>query len=454
MRKKVLFRADSSSQIGLGHVKRDLVFASGLTDVDIVFASQDLPGNINHQIPYPVYILPSNDSTELIDLCRHLNIDWLIIDHYAFIKADEEKLKQNCTLKLSVFDDSYKEHYCDEIINHNLGATAKKYAQKVPPFCKISLIPPLIRKEFIQEKRYIRNKQGVLLCLGGADPKNVSLQVLKNLKQHKLQVNVALTSSNPNLHSLQVYAHVNKWIKLHVNANIPRLMNSCELAIVTPSVTAAEALFMKMPIITIRTAENQIEVEKFLKKARVKTLALTQIHKLRNKSFLQKTDTAITNLYNAINTPYILHNASLDDLKDLYELANDPIVRSNSFSPHTISFEDHTKWLQSVLLDDNINLYTVRSEINTLIAQIRFNKIDKRAIISISISKHFRGKAIGAKIIQKGCQVFLKSNPNTLIEAQIKENNIASQKSFQKAGFKIFKKEDGKLYYLYEKEHE
>ncbi len=46
----ILFRADSSSTIGTGHIMRDLVLAEQFEDAGIVFATRDLPGNINHKI--------------------------------------------------------------------------------------------------------------------------------------------------------------------------------------------------------------------------------------------------------------------------------------------------------------------------------------------------------------------------------------------------------------------
>jgi len=46
----ILFRADSSSTIGTGHIMRDLVLASQYKDANIIFAVQNLDGNINHKI--------------------------------------------------------------------------------------------------------------------------------------------------------------------------------------------------------------------------------------------------------------------------------------------------------------------------------------------------------------------------------------------------------------------
>ena len=66
----ILFRADSSSIIGTGHIMRDLVLAKKYAQKghNIIFAAQDLEGNINHKIiesGYKLQILRNNKFKEL-----------------------------------------------------------------------------------------------------------------------------------------------------------------------------------------------------------------------------------------------------------------------------------------------------------------------------------------------------------------------------------------------------
>ena len=79
----ILFRADSSSSIGTGHIMRDLVLAKQFENDNIIFACQNLEGNLIEQIPYSVEILKSNDIKELDRLIKKLQIDMTIIDHYG-----------------------------------------------------------------------------------------------------------------------------------------------------------------------------------------------------------------------------------------------------------------------------------------------------------------------------------------------------------------------------------
>ena len=270
---KILFRADSSSVIGTGHIMRDLVLASKYKDANIVFAVQDLNGNINHKIVeagYKIEILSSNDIEELDKLIKKLNIDMIVIDHYGIDETYEKQLKiKNSTLKILSFDDTYEKHHCDILLNHNISADERRYKELVPTECKLRCGSDytLLREEFYKEKAIKREKiYDVFVAMGGADTQNLNIQLLE-LLPHYFKVAVVTTMANKNLEELKAYVKNKESIELHIDSTqIAKLMNESKFAIVTPSVTVNEVYFMELPFLAIKTAENQDDIFEYLLK--------------------------------------------------------------------------------------------------------------------------------------------------------------------------------------------
>src|SRR5574344_914829 len=236
----ILIRADSSNSIGTGHIMRDLVLAKQYKNENIIFATQDLVGNINHKIieaGYKIELLNSNDFKELNDLIKRLKIDILL--------------------------------------NHNIYADEKKYKNKVPENCELRCRAKytLLRDEFLEAKkaknRVKKKNKTIFLGLGGADHKNLNIKILKVVEKFKksLKVNLVTTTANKNLEELKEYCKDKKWINLQINSNeVAKLMSKSDFAIVTPSVTANEIFYLDLPMITIKTAKNQNQMHKYLKK--------------------------------------------------------------------------------------------------------------------------------------------------------------------------------------------
>jgi len=295
MSNNILFRADSSSTIGTGHIMRDLVLAKKYAKKghNIIFATQNLEGNINYKIEearYEIHKLNSNDFEELDKLIKTLNIDLLVIDHYGIDAKEEKKLKtKNKKLKIMVLDDTYEKHYCDILLNHNISADKKRYRELVPKNCELRCGAKytLLREEFYKEKKKLKKKNTlstinhsqftIFIAMGGADHSNINvdiLKVIKKLKNHsKIKVNLVTTTANKNLKKLEKYCKYKSWIKLYINSNkIAKLMIKSDLAIVTPSVTVNEVYFMKLPFVAIKTAENQNDMFEYLRKKKFSAL--------------------------------------------------------------------------------------------------------------------------------------------------------------------------------------
>lgn len=264
----ILIRADSSSQIGLGHIMRDLVLAQQYPSDTIIFACQDLAGNIMDQISYPTHILNSNTPQELIALIQNQKINIVIFDHYGIDVNFERQIQEKTGVSILSLDDTYQQHHCDILLNHNISADVNRYKGLVPNNCELRCgsAYTLIRDEFKNEKMISREKvYDLFIAMGGADTANLTTDILKTLS-NTLRVCVVTTTANANLNELKPYFKDKKNISLHVNSQeIAKLLHQSRFAIITPSVMVHEVLFMEIPFVAIRTASNQDDIFQYLK---------------------------------------------------------------------------------------------------------------------------------------------------------------------------------------------
>tara|TARA_Y100000385_G_scaffold271318_1_gene311161 strand:+ start:239 stop:658 length:420 start_codon:yes stop_codon:yes gene_type:complete len=125
------------------------------------------------------------------------------------------------------------------------------------------------------------------------------------------------------------------------------------------------------------------------------------------------------------------------DVKLLYNWSNDILVRSQSFNSDKISFEMHSKWFEGKLKDQQALIYIVEADAIPAVL-VRFDISLKRTVIGLVVSKDYRGKGLGAKAIKICLNEYFRTHDLPVL-ASIKKDNIASIKSFQKAGFVFLK---------------
>ncbi len=258
----ILFRCDSSQEIGLGHLNRCLILAKKLKG-EIYFASRDLKGSENEKIEkegFKRVPLKSNDFKEFKEAVLKYKIDTVIFDHYEIDEEFEKKTKE-LGVKTISFDDTYEKHLSDIVINPNFGAKNRYEGNKV------LFLAPLVREEFFKpQKKYAKKVKNVLISLGGSDPKNLTLKILRILKRKKYKISVATTSSNKNLKKLK---SLKREIKLYIDfPDMRRLFSKNDILILSSSTVSTEALVSKTPFITIKTAKNQKEPFEFFKRKR------------------------------------------------------------------------------------------------------------------------------------------------------------------------------------------
>lgn len=139
-----------------------------------------------------------------------------------------------------------------------------------------------------------------------------------------------------------------------------------------------------------------------------------------------------------MNEELYLRNATIKDAKLLYDCKNDAITIENSFIKKKVTWEEHIKWLSEKLIYNNkCKILIAFTKYNYEIGQIRFDKIHKKVLIDYCVSKQYRGKGYGKKILKLGCEKILAEwkDINILI-GKVKTTNLASISIFEKLGFK------------------
>lgn len=300
---KVAIRADSSLEMGTGHVMRCLTLAKALRarGAQCTFICRDHPGNLSAMLAqhgFAIHVLSTEPSGPGFATCAGQSLpahagwlgvdwltdarqslvalgnalfDWLVVDHYALDARWENLLRPACR-KLMVIDDLADRHHdCDLLLDQNLGREAVHYTPLVPRKCKVLAGPryALLRPEFAEWRDYsLKRRQHaelkkILITMGGVDRDNATGAVLEALRQCALPpdciITVVMGSHAPWLERVKDEASKMPWpTEVRVNVeDMAQLMADSDLAIGAAGSTAWERCCVGLPSVVIVLAENQ-----------------------------------------------------------------------------------------------------------------------------------------------------------------------------------------------------
>lgn len=142
-------------------------------------------------------------------------------------------------------------------------------------------------------------------------------------------------------------------------------------------------------------------------------------------------------MHSKLNVSINIRAIKEEDKQITFEWANDPVTRENSFNSEPIPFTQHAKWFETKLKDKTTHYFIC--EVNSQpagLVRFDYNKTEDTFIIGITIAKNYRGRKLATPFLKNTCSMF-STNCDKRIIAYIKEDNIASKKAFEKAGFKF-----------------
>ncbi len=474
---EILVRVDASPATGLGHAMRCLALAQGWKDSGgsaAFLLAESLPAVEERLAEEGIETLrlgaavgSDEDARRTGQVAAQRGAAWVIVDGYRFGAGYLKALKASSRRILAFDDYGHAGHYgTDLVLNQNASASPELYADREPA-TRLLLGPryALLQRDFRARPRVTRTiaprAQKILVTLGGVDAANVTRTVLRALAAVPVpdaDVRVVVGSANPNRKDLEAAASAGRRITLQRDPrSLAELMAWADLALTGAGTTTYEVAYMGVPSLLIVVAENQRLAAKALEAAGVaKDLgwhadltvprlaeaiaglamdAATRERMSRNGRDLvdgQGVSRVVTNLRAGIID---LQPVREEDARLLWEWANDPSVRSVSFTRDPIAWEDHLRWFDAKRKDAACLFYIARDDAGEPLGQIRFEAREDEAEVSVSLDARHRGRGQGSALILAGSRKVFDTSRVRTLHAYIKDGNEPSVRAFTKAGY-------------------
>lgn len=460
-RKKIVFRADGDSAIGMGHFVRSLALADMVRGVGETIFCTCNPNEYQREqildVCDNIKVLPSGNPHFEAFLNFLEGDETVVLDNY-FFDTDYQRAIKSKGCRLICIDDMHDNHYvADIVVNHALGLSENMFSTEPYTQLCLGLDWALLRKPFFYSfsQRVDYKVDTVFVCFGGVDFFNLSMRtvaVCLNIPQIT-KINVVVGSSFKFIDSIYREYEENERVNIGLNLSAKELrdmMSESDFAIVPASTVLWEALAVGLPCVYGFYVDNQRDIEANIgDDESLGLISVGDYNEVTDSDLQFKIETLISKVHSSLNKINIknvplnfkklfmseitVRSATTADADMFFDWANDPETRANSCSTDSINYENHVAWFNFSLSNANRKMYVCYYHDKPL-GQIRFDTEGDHSVISISLDKVFRGRGLGVDMLQTTIDVFLRENPKNLV-AYVKHTNVPSQKMFEKLSF-------------------
>ena len=475
---RLVLRADGNSQLGLGHVMRLLALAEILRadfeEVAFFIQAPDAAlAALLTQAGLPMVALVAGplDQEATQELATFLRpTDVLVLDGYGFDYAYQQAVRP-LVARLVCLDDLHAFPFAaDLMLNPAGGVSAARYDLR-PPAARLLAGPAYapIRPAFQAfTAQSDSSPSQVLLCLGGADPRQLTRATAAALLALPGVAHVHAVVGSAYLG----WAELREWASAHAGRlslhralaapELAALMRRCGAAVLSPSTISYEycaaggGLLLLLP-----TADNQHDLDYFLRSAglalpyptapNVLTAAeaprlARQLRRAQQQHFDGQAPQRLRQEFAALRLPAVplrLRPVQPADSAQLLAWTNDPDTRRQSFDPRPVSLAQHEAWLAGQLAQPGHYLLLVAETTDTAAAAglIRFaiapgSQGLATATLSYSLGPAYRGRGWAAPLLLAGTRAVLARFPQVRrVLGTAKATNEASVRAFWRAGY-------------------
>jgi UDP-2,4-diacetamido-2,4,6-trideoxy-beta-L-altropyranose hydrolase len=306
----------------------------------------------------------------------------------------------------------------------------------------------------------------ILVTLGGSDEGNATLKIVDALKQisdPNLDIRVVVGPLNPHLKELQrAIAPLSAQVRIETDVvNTAPLMAWADVAVAAGGTTSWELAFMKVPALVFTLAENQLGVAQAIDQfgsalslGFPESLSSDQIagavshlmhdqlarQRMAEKGRVLLDGRGVHRVLNAMlhdtnDADFRLRAATREDALLLWQWANDPLTRRNSFTSEPILWSQHELWYAGKIASPETRLWMMEYQ-HVPVGQIRYDRTEaKTAQISFSIAPAYRGRKFGAEILRLTADRAGRELSVCDVEGITFIENLASRRAFIDAGF-------------------
>lgn len=480
----LIIRADASPKIGTGHIMRCIALGQAWQNKggEVTFVSHCESEALKNRIVEEGFVFagvpaPHPDPTDIEHTLKVLadsgNEAWLVLDGYHFDPA-YQKCIRDAGYRLLVIDDRnhLPFYHADILLNQNIYAPDLKYKCNKDTIQLLGSKYVLLRREFLDygpKMKKIRAKaKKILVTMGGADPKNLTLKVIqaiKYLNDSELRVKVVVGPANEKSRSIKMELDDAKFEfkVLSDFFDMAQVMNWADVAISAAGSTCWELALLGTPSLFISMADNQrgnskwfsrqgasICIDSFnLSTWKLKDKISELIYDYENRKKInkffrsivdgngQKRILEVIKLKSATNFDVVkyMRLANYSDTAPLWVIANEEGVRQNSLNREPITWNTHVKWFRNKIESPSVIFWVVELG-GVLGGQVRYEKIDSTtAELHFSVLPSFRGKKIVPRMINHTFRAACKKLQVEKLRGIAIDENLPSMRVFEKMGF-------------------
>ncbi len=265
---KLVVRVDADGTIGLGHAMRCLALAQQwkrmVGPVCFLMASPpEMLAKKMHTEGFTLNTLQASaggpqDAEETLALFRATDANWLVVDGYHFTLDFAEMVSQVPTLGLDDLGTLAKFPF-SIVLNFGVHANQHMYSRRMP-HTQLLLGPGhfLLRDEFlkktIEPRVFSANDHQLTITFGGADRENITLDVIRALrdrKTEKLKLNVLISSINKNRQLIRDFSTTYPMRLIEDAQDMATELVRSDLVITAMGTTVWELMYLGVPALGI-----------------------------------------------------------------------------------------------------------------------------------------------------------------------------------------------------------